>query len=241
MNFKEEKSKKIRFKVLKFEEIDSTNLYLERNCNSLPSSVAIAKTQNGGLGRLKRSFYSPKGGLYISFLIKEKIPAQEIKLLTPCIAVKIKQVLSSCNINTQIKWVNDLYLNGKKVCGILCKTKLLDSDYSDYVIVGIGLNLNVKTFPQELENKATSVYLETKKCVNISKIAKKIIKSMQDLPLDLKEKNFKQDYRESSFLTGKTVLYNNEEVVVLGINDDLNLLVEKNGEVLTLNTGEVVI
>lgn len=146
-------------------EISSTNQYLKKRGieENLPhGSFVAAEAQTEGKGRRGRSFYSPAGsGLYLSVLMRPKRTAQESLTLTAAAAVAVcRAVEQVCGVSLGIKWVNDLYLGERKVCGILTEA-VTDFETGDIelVIVGIGLNLRMPAggFPKELSGTAGAV------------------------------------------------------------------------------------
>ena len=122
-----------------FDTIDSTNDYLYERLNSIKNdTLAVAREQTNGHGTNERNFISKKDvGIYFSLLINYN-DEREIKYITEKVAVSIYRVLKDkYNIETKIKWINDIYLNNKKVCGILCKNSI----YHKKVIIGVGIDL----------------------------------------------------------------------------------------------------
>ena len=122
-----------------FDTIDSTNDYLYERLDNINNDVlVVAKEQTNGHGTNERNFISKKDvGIYFSLLINYN-DEKEIKYITEKVAVSIYKVLKEkYNIDSRIKWVNDIYLNNKKVCGILCKNSI----YFEKVIIGIGIDL----------------------------------------------------------------------------------------------------
>ncbi|MBQ7384239.1 MAG: biotin--[Clostridia bacterium] len=146
-----------------FDELDSTNSEARRQAErgmSVPALI-IADSQSAGRGRLGRSFYSPPGtGLYMSFLAEAKESFCETVALTTASAVAVAQTIEKlCRVTPEIKWVNDVYVGGKKACGILCES-FGTSDGKRFALVGIGINLYTETFPSELDGIAVSVFPE---------------------------------------------------------------------------------
>ena len=130
-------------------------------------TVVLSHKQTAGRGRFNRSFYSPEGtGLYMSIVLDaDKLCLDEYTLLTPLVAVITSKVIDSvAGKKCGIKWVNDLYLEGKKVCGILCER------VENAVVIGIGINLSVKAFPNEIKNIAVNLGK-----INRKKLAKNIV------------------------------------------------------------------
>ncbi len=147
-----------------FDKIDSTNNYLKdlASKGEQEGVIAISEQQTGGKGRLGRKFFSPAGsGLYISFLLRPKLSAAEASRITTMAAVAVALAIEeSFGINTDIKWVNDVYINGKKICGILTEAVFdLESGGLDYAVCGIGINVYEPNggFPDELKNIAGAV------------------------------------------------------------------------------------
>lgn len=124
-------------------------------------TVVIAEHQSNGRGRLGRQWESPKGsGIWMSLIIRPNIPPHQAPQLTLLTAVAIVQAIQAeTNIKAEIKWPNDILINGKKVVGILTELQA-EADLVQSVIIGIGINVNIKQFPKELKNKATSLLIE---------------------------------------------------------------------------------
>ena len=135
-------------RIICLEETESTNTYLKNLAATAPDGLAvIARRQSGGRGRVGRAFASPEGGLYLSMLLRLDA---EPGALTACAAVAVRRAIKAvCGLDADIKWVNDLLLGGKKVCGILAE--LVDGA----VILGVGLNVNTGALPPEVPNAAS--------------------------------------------------------------------------------------
>lgn len=161
-------------------EIDSTNTYLLSHLkNGHYRRAVIAHRQTGGKGRLGRSFYSPEGGLYIS--LDTEIPGDDEKffrLLTPAAGVAAARAISvTTGIDVGLKWVNDIELGGKKLGGILAQSTVCP-DGVRRAVVGIGINVNVTSFPDEISSRATSLLLHRPGgTFNINELAAVIINS----------------------------------------------------------------
>lgn len=141
-------------KIYRFDEIDSTNEYAKSLIKQAPEgAVVLADRQTAGRGRLGKNWYSPDGGLWMSVILRPP----EMSLMSVIGGIAICEALSCYGVLAVIKWPNDILLNEKKIAGIL--TEIID----DSVILGIGINLNIRTFPEELQGIASSVFLETKK------------------------------------------------------------------------------
>ena len=140
---------KFGYDILYLDTVDSTNEYLKRNADKLnKNTVVVARTQTNGKGRLGRHFQSDDGGLYMSVFLKPHLSPEQSLFITPAAAVAVaKAVENVCKKQTEIKWVNDVYINSKKVSGILAESKI-DSNGNalEYVVLGIGINLFQQNF-----------------------------------------------------------------------------------------------
>ena len=175
-----------------FEAIDSTNTYAkiaaaEPDNNGL---VVIADQQTGGRGRCGRSFESPAGlGLYLSALLKPKANPADVIPVTAMAAVAVCNAVERvCGIRPGIKWTNDIILNGKKLAGILTEMGIEgESGQLQYVVVGIGLNVNHQSgdFTPEIEKMATSLALETGKPVRRLALACALVEELDRVYADI--------------------------------------------------------
>jgi len=145
-----------------FDTIDSTNNYAkeiaQESCKD--GTVVVADTQTSGRGRLGRSWSSPRGkGIWMSVVLRPEIPPYDVQVITLAASVAIVQAIRDATcIQTQIKWPNDILLDGKKVCGILTEMNS-EMDRINYLVLGIGINVNQlkEDFPEELWDTATSL------------------------------------------------------------------------------------
>lgn len=165
--------------------VDSTNNRLrDLALSGAPDGqIVIANEQFSGRGRRGREFVSPKDkGIYLSMLFYPNSLPSDIIEITAWTAVAVNNAIQSvCGIRAGIKWVNDLVLNQRKVCGILTEMSVeSESGYVQYVIIGIGLNVNEKEsdFPKEIRNIATSLSLETNTAYSRAHLASEIIKEL---------------------------------------------------------------
>lgn len=150
--------------IIILKTVDSTSSYLKDLEDAPDGTVVIAKTQTGGRGRMGRSFYSPKeGGIYLSVLLRNAGPGFPADLTTVAAALSLrKALLETTGTEASLKWVNDVYLRGYKIGGILTEgTFDMKSGVLREIIIGCGINLNTEAFPPELEDIASSVYLLT--------------------------------------------------------------------------------
>jgi BirA family biotin operon repressor/biotin-[acetyl-CoA-carboxylase] ligase len=152
-------------------KVSSTNDWVRRitSARMLEGVVAVAETQTGGRGRLGRKWFSPKGGVWFSVLLKPRTKAAETAKLVFVASLAVAEALrESYGLNAETKWPNDVLVNGKKICGILAEMKTHGEEV-DYAIVGVGLNANFKVqevLPKEVAVSATSVEEELRKQVD---------------------------------------------------------------------------
>ena len=238
------------YDVSVFDSIASTSTYLKsRNEEFGEGIVVFAREQTSGKGRLNRKFYSPKdAGLYFSILVKPKTNVANSIYLTVLSAVSVYEAIKEeLNFDLGIKWVNDLYLNNKKVCGILSEGAIkIESNTLDYCVIGIGINIfkPINGIDEEIKDIATYIL---NKPYDLNKIACSILKKFKIHYLEFinGDYSFINTYKLHQLLIGKTVevcnLYNDDKYLakVLKVNDDCSLQVEKNGESINLNSGEV--
>ena len=149
------------FKIEYFETIDSTNSELKRRARmGAPSgTVLVADGQTAGRGRMGRVFFSPAGsGLYMSVLLRP-VSLADAGRITTLVAVAVARALEKQGVSVAVKWVNDLLVGGKKLCGILAEAGTVGEE--TFAVIGIGINLAEASFPRELADIATSVEAET--------------------------------------------------------------------------------
>lgn len=207
-------------------------------------TVVIADKQENGKGRLGRSFYSPKGGLYLSIVLRLKSDFSSAVLVTTASAVAVcKAVDKFSDKKPMIKWVNDIFADDKKVCGISCEAVTdFESGVVDFVIVGVGVNFKTKSFPKELENIAGSLFSQNDS-VTRNEMAGEIIKNVLTAAYNLGDKKFIEEYRSRSFLIGRQISFRENNIwndaLCLGIDDNGGLIISVNGVKRTLVSGEV--
>ena len=151
--------KSLKPRILRFESLPSTNTELARQASEGAGEglSVLADEQTAGRGRLQRAWSSPKGaGLYFSILLRPAIAPDYWPLITFMAALAVGDALSeACDVNTDIKWPNDLLSGERKICGILAES--VETPTGRAVIVGIGINLTAGAYPAEIANMATSV------------------------------------------------------------------------------------
>ena len=169
-----------------YELLDSTNNRAKELARAgAPHGMLVAaEAQSGGRGRLGRSFFSPKGdGLYLTFILRPACAPESVAMLTSLTAVATARAIEkTAAADVRIKWVNDLYLGGKKVCGILCEAGAgRNPGTVDYVVAGIGINVNRRAFPPELRETATSIGNECGVSPDRNRLAAEIANELEAL------------------------------------------------------------
>lgn len=238
-------------RVLYTEQTGSTNTDALRLAEAGEGEglLLIAGRQTGGRGRRGRSFFSPEGtGLYMSMLLRPAFGAEDVMLLTPMAAVAVAEALDAlCGTAAAIKWVNDILLNGKKVCGILTEATFSEGAVPNAVVVGIGLNLVAPPggFPAEIRDIAGAVFDappadETVAPRLIAGIWDRFFAYYRHEPLT----GFAEIYRKKQTLIGRDVSVHRPSGIafatVLGVDDRCGLTVRYlDGAEETLTSGEV--
>jgi len=142
------------------EETDSTNIQakLLAEKGASEGTLVVAGAQSAGKGRRGRNWSSPKGtGIFMTFLLRPPVNPAQASMITLAAALGVRKAIKKVTgLETQIKWPNDIVWEGKKLCGILTEMGL-DRERIGYVVVGIGINANMETFPPEIEKTACSL------------------------------------------------------------------------------------
>lgn len=231
------------FHVVKFKQIDSTNNYLKNSYKLLNNfTFVVTDYQTNGKGRNDRVWSSEEGkNLMFSFLIKDQDLLKKYSTLSIISAVEVAKVLEEYQIKgVSIKWPNDVLINDKKVCGILLEGQILE-----YLVVGIGLNVNQKVFPEGLRRPATSLSLETNKDFNIDEIEQKLFSNIVKDISNLNEKDCLDYFRNHNYLLNKRVkvLMNDQPFIgeVIGIDDNFFLQIKTSDMLLHIDSGEIEI
>jgi BirA family biotin operon repressor/biotin-[acetyl-CoA-carboxylase] ligase len=239
----------MNFTILRFDKIDSTNTEAinQAKRGADEGLCILAREQTAGRGRHGRTWVSEKdAGLFFSLVLRPKIETRLLPLITLMTAVAVHQSIETAfKIECDIKWVNDIYIGGKKVCGILAET--VETEKSLAVIVGIGINLKSSNFPPELTETATSIETETGAVPKVEKFLP-ILTSYLEKYCDLLYANPEQIRQgwsaRSSYAFGKTVKIKLENETIYGItrgieeNGALRLELE-NGKIKIIHTGDV--
>lgn len=249
-NLLDENSKNFKITVLK--TVTSTNNYLKELATNgaEEGTVVISEEQTAGKGRKGRSFYSPdSSGVYMSLLLKPNINAESAVLLTALTAVAVCEAIEKLSgEKAKIKWVNDIFIDKKKVCGILTEASFGMENYSlEYVIIGIGINvfLPENQLPEEIKGIVTSIFNDKKEDIRNAIIAE-VLKNILFYYKKFENKVFIDEYRSRSLAIGRTVdvieVAKQYPAKVLDVDDQCRLIIEtEDGEQKTIFSGEISI
>jgi BirA family biotin operon repressor/biotin-[acetyl-CoA-carboxylase] ligase len=232
----------MQFTILRFEELESTNTEaLNQAKRGADEGLCIvARRQTAGRGRHGRAWISGEdAGLYFSIVLRPKIETRFLSLITLMTAVAVYETLKTFDLNPDIKWANDVHINGKKISGILAET--CDTQKGLAIVVGIGINLKSSNFPPEIAGIATSIESETNQTANIEKLLENLIAYLDEHYRALKgdggaEKIRRAWAERSSYYTGKNVKVTMGSEVITGTTRGI----EENGALrVELETGEI--
>lgn len=217
---------------------DTAREMLKQGC--IRSAVLAAEEQTAGRGRKGHTFFSPSSGLYYSLVLKPEDENDAIARMTIAAAVSLHEAILRCTgIKCDIKWVNDLYLNGRKIAGILCEAPRGTDGSLLGIITGIGINIYTEEFPEEIRNTAGSLNRpDLDKNVLTAELTNRLLYWSQHL----RDPRLLSAYKAHSFLLGKQVSFLREGTEISGtatdINDEGNLIVEAD-QTYILSSGEV--
>ncbi|MBQ9428879.1 MAG: biotin--[Clostridia bacterium] len=232
-------------------EVSSTNTVLRQAAEdgAPEGSILLAAAQNAGRGRCGKTFHSPKGtGLYMSILLRPALSASASLSITTAAAVAVAEAIESlCGVETKIKWVNDIYIDGRKVCGILTEGALdLESGGLRYAVLGIGVNLLPPAggFPDEIKEIAGALFEKTLPPDFRAKLAAEITDRFFALYENIGSSSHYAAYAKRDLLCGKeiTVLQNGKALPARaeGITENFGLAVRyPDGRRQVLSGGEV--
>lgn len=234
-----------------FNEVSSTNIVAKDLAlkNSPHGTLVISDTQTLGKGRLGREWISPKGGIWSSLILRPNLEPIDAPKLTQIAAAALTLTLKSYGFDAKIKWPNDILINNKKICGILTEMSC-DMDSINYVIVGIGINVNLskEDIPIELQDKASSLYLVSGKTIERSFLYSSFLKNFSELYNDLlKNPNttiWIDICRENSAFLGKEIIISSrkedEKVTFIDLSNTGELIIkDSQGNVRNVLSGEI--
>lgn len=214
-------------------------------------TVVISEEQTQGKGRMGRSFYSPANtGIYMSIILRPTLTAMDSVLITTSSSVAICDAIHKVTgIECQIKWINDIYINNKKIGGILTEASTnFESGTIDYLILGIGINFNnpKDDFPDNLKEIAGSLYKGNSNGINRNMLCAEILNNILSIIPKIKDYDFISEYKKRSIILNQEIMYISGGIYSKGkaidINNDGSLVIKHDdGSIKILNSGEVSI
>ncbi len=237
--------------IFVYDELASTNLTARDLAEeSTKDTLIAAHRQTGGRGRMGRSFFSPSGGLYMSLLLHPTMPSDKATGLTAAAAVATARAIDKVSgKKSEIKWVNDIYLDCRKVCGILAEAQIKDDGFMKYAVVGIGINLTVPRggFPADIADRAGALFDDNMPQDADNRIAAEIVNELLPICRDgLLTSDYLDEYRKRSNIIGRDVdvmrIVDGESrpAKAVAIDDTCRLVVRyPDGVVEALGSGEV--
>lgn len=210
-------------------------------------ALFIAEKQLGGHGRFGRPFFSPAGQIYMSLLLTPNQTFKELPQYTILAAVAVSLAIDHyTGKQTQIKWVNDIYLDGKKICGILSEaTSDFETGRIKHVTLGCGINFSIpaQSFPENIQTKAGAIFSQKAPLITRNQLIQLIWQYFFELLEALPDKEYINIYRKKSFVLGKRVQFKQQGVTYSGkateISDTGELIVQTSQGVKTLSSGEI--
>ena len=234
-----------------FQETDSTNIqaFSLASKGMTEGSIVIAECQTSGKGRLSRKWVSPAGkNLYLSMILRPKILTSHAPRLTLVTSVALSETLDDFQIfDHRIKWPNDILINGKKLSGILTEMKC-DGTAIDFIVVGLGVNLNssFSDYPDELKDSIISLKEFTGTEINRIKFLQSFLVNFERNYFNFLQKGFddilKKWIRKSSIINQKIQVTEHENIftgVVIEVTSDGNLIVQTDDKIHTINSGDI--
>ncbi|KYK35316.1 MAG: biotin--[acetyl-CoA-carboxylase] ligase [Theionarchaea archaeon] len=213
-------------KIRHFQEVTSTNEVAKQYLED--GTVIVAEIQTRGRGRHTRTWHSPRGGLWCSLVIRHD-PAPVLNL---AVALAVSRAFEKFGLKTQLKWPNDVLVGDRKICGILSETE------GDFMIIGVGVNLNNKDFPEEIAG--TSFITETGAEIDKMQFLEKVVDAFNSV----REQDFLDEYRKySSTIGSRVMIKNGREITGTAVDvDEKGRLILKleNGKEMKIYSGEVL-
>lgn len=238
-------------KFFLFDTIDSTNTCAKAlaEAGTEEGFVVVTEYQTSGKGRLGRSWKAdPEKNLLFSVLLRPKVRKESSGLLTFYAAMAVARAVESLTgSKVECKWPNDLLINGKKICGILIENAL-ENEHIEYSVVGIGLNVNQKSFAKEIGHKATSIANELNVELDRTKLLKTILVEIDKLYVQVKEEKYHlilKEWNDRCSMYGKMVSVQQGKITWSGIAKELSpdggLVIETQNGLHTVHAGDVTL
>lgn len=241
-------------KLYVFNEVSSTNTvakFLAKN-GAENGTVVLSEKQTDARGRSGKAWEAPLGGVWLSIIVKPNVDYSKIPLITIATGVAVANAIERTGIkNVEIKWPNDIMLNGKKVCGILTEA-VTQYNHIDSVIIGVGIdaNINIDEFPEELQEGTTTIAEELGRPEDENQLIRYFLEEFEKISTLFTEEKFEdilKEWRKRSYSIGKIVEVREPfskfyDAYVVGIGKEGALIVEKiDGTLEKVISGECII
>lgn len=221
------------FKIERFYEVDSTNDVAKQFAvhGAPEGTVVISEIQRKGRGRKGREWFSPKGGVWMSIVVRPKVTPSQAAPLTLITGLAVAKTLSHLySLECRLKWPNDVLINEKKVCGVLTEISA-EIDRINYVIIGIGINANINadSFPDEFRNSATTLKNELNREILLDELVKGLLGEFEKLYKIFQKQGFsklKEEWKKFASTIGRKVRIITDSRTIEGIASDIG----ENGE-----------
>lgn len=245
-------AKRLGSEVRFFQETDSTNRDVDAaaQAGATEGLIIMADSQTAGRGRMTRTWFSPAGSnLYFSLLLRPDIPLAVAPSLPLVVGLAVAEAIVACApaLMPKIKWPNDILVNGKKICGILCELQTKQDNTVDYIVVGIGVNVNLTAdqIPVELKDRATSILIENGEPLKREQLLAAILNQLEPIYDNWRAFGFKplvQNINALDALRGLSIRMELSgspvEGIASGILDDGSLLLQTSKGALPIYSGE---
>ena len=225
--------------VLVFDTVGSTNDVAKELCKDGRQHLVVANAQTNGRGRQGKSFFSPEGsGLYFSLTVNTDKPDFSFTGVTCAAAVACTRAIEKLTaLRPQIKWVNDIYVDNKKVCGILVQA-VTENGRITRLIIGIGVNVSTSDFPEEIKNIAGSLGNSVDRSILTAEIVNNILELLMQEPC-----LYIGEYKSKSNVLGREIIYIKDGIrhyaTAVDIDGAGGLVVEEGQDKITLTSGEI--
>ncbi len=245
----DELKNKLKFQIL--DKATSTNTLVKEIASENDEGfVIVAGEQTAGRGRMGRSFFSPgDSGVYMSLLLKPQIKPEDAVQITTAAAVSVCRALEGLGVtDPKIKWVNDIYIGNKKVCGILTESSFNSGDGKlGFAVLGVGINIyeSEEGFPNEIKDIAGTVFTQRKENLR-NKFIAEFINEFFEFYINISLRKHMKEYKEKSFVLGKEISIIQGENIRNGkavdVDENCNLVAEfPDGTTEKLYSGEISI
>lgn len=233
--------------IVYMDEVDSTSEEAKRQKDMPDGTLFVAEVQSAGKGRRGRKWTSARGdGIFMSLLLKPEIDMRDISQVTLAVGIGVCRALRECaGIEAQIKWPNDIVCQGKKICGILTEMTA-EIDRVEYLVCGIGINVNQKSFGSELSKKASSLCILAEHKFERTPIIQSALRHIEDAYMMFLKSGFstlQDDYRALCVTLGREVRVirggEGQTAFARDVNERGELLVERDGREFAVSSGEV--